>query len=126
LGKTLAAGESPRQELGPKKAEEALIAELMPLKEHVAGHSDKMFAAVCQFWLEEIVSKKLDAPYRSRPSNNMDQGQKSESVGSHAGPSKERSDTATLWLTSSRLADSPCGNAEAVVCRLFKVSWSGY
>jgi bifunctional non-homologous end joining protein LigD len=31
-------------------------------------HGDKMFAAVCQIGLEGIVSKKLDAPYKSGPS----------------------------------------------------------
>ena len=36
--------------------------------EHAEGHGDKMFAAVCQLGLEGIVSKKLDAPYRSGPS----------------------------------------------------------
>ncbi len=29
---------------------------------------DKMFAAACKLGLEGIVSKKLDAPYRSGPS----------------------------------------------------------
>jgi bifunctional non-homologous end joining protein LigD len=32
------------------------------------GHGDKMFDAVCQLGLEGIVSKKLDAPYKSGPS----------------------------------------------------------
>ena len=36
--------------------------------EHAEGHGDKMFAAVCQLGLEGIVSKKLDAPYKSGPS----------------------------------------------------------
>jgi len=36
--------------------------------EHAEGHGDKMFAAVCHLGLEGIVSKKLDAPYRSGPS----------------------------------------------------------
>ena len=36
--------------------------------EHAEGHGDKMFAAVCQLGLEGIVSKKLNAPYRSGPS----------------------------------------------------------
>jgi bifunctional non-homologous end joining protein LigD len=36
--------------------------------EHAEGHGDKMFAAVCKLGLEGIVSKKLDAPYRSGPS----------------------------------------------------------
>ena len=36
--------------------------------EHAEGHGDKMFAAVCDLGLEGIVSKKLDAPYRSGPS----------------------------------------------------------
>jgi bifunctional non-homologous end joining protein LigD len=36
--------------------------------EHADGHGDKMFAAVCALGLEGIISKKLDAPYRSGPS----------------------------------------------------------
>jgi bifunctional non-homologous end joining protein LigD len=36
--------------------------------EDAEGHGDKLFAAVCQLGLEGIVSKKLDAPYRSGPS----------------------------------------------------------
>ena len=36
--------------------------------EHAEGHGDKMFEAVCTLGLEGIVSKKLDAPYRSGPS----------------------------------------------------------
>src|SRR6478736_9608908 len=36
--------------------------------EHAEGHGDKLFAAVCQLGLEGIVSKKIDAPYRSGPS----------------------------------------------------------
>ena len=34
------------------------------------GHGDKMFAAVCDLGLEGIVSKKLNAPYRSGPSKS--------------------------------------------------------
>ena len=33
--------------------------------EHAEGHGGKMFAAVCHPGLEGIVSKKLNAPYRS-------------------------------------------------------------
>jgi ATP-dependent DNA ligase len=36
--------------------------------EHAEGHGDQLFAAVCDLGLEGIVSKKLDAPYRSGPS----------------------------------------------------------
>jgi len=36
--------------------------------EHAEGHGDNMFAAVYQLGLEGIVSKKLNAPYRSGPS----------------------------------------------------------
>jgi bifunctional non-homologous end joining protein LigD len=36
--------------------------------EHAEGHGDKMFAAVCDLGLEGIVSKTLNAPYRSGPS----------------------------------------------------------
>jgi bifunctional non-homologous end joining protein LigD len=38
--------------------------------EHAEGHGDKLFAAVCKLGLEGIVSKKLDAPYRSGPSKS--------------------------------------------------------
>ena len=38
--------------------------------EHAEGHGDRMFAAVCDLGLEGIVSKKLDAPYRSGPSKS--------------------------------------------------------
>jgi bifunctional non-homologous end joining protein LigD len=36
--------------------------------EHAEGHGDRLFAAACKLGLECIVSKKLDAPYRSGPS----------------------------------------------------------
>jgi len=36
--------------------------------EHAEGNGDKLFAAVCKLGLEGVVSKKLDAPYRSGPS----------------------------------------------------------
>jgi bifunctional non-homologous end joining protein LigD len=36
--------------------------------EHAEGHGDKLFEAVCKLGLEGIVSKRLDAPYRSGPS----------------------------------------------------------
>jgi bifunctional non-homologous end joining protein LigD len=36
--------------------------------EHAEGHGDRLFEAVCALGLEGIVSKKLDAPYRSGPS----------------------------------------------------------
>jgi bifunctional non-homologous end joining protein LigD len=35
--------------------------------EHAEGHGDKLFAAACNLGLEGIVSKKLNAPYRSGP-----------------------------------------------------------
>ena len=38
--------------------------------EHAEGHGDRMFAAACDLGLEGIVSKKLDAPYRSGPSKS--------------------------------------------------------
>ena len=38
--------------------------------EHVEGDGAEMFAAVCKLGLEGIVSKKLDAPYRSGPSKS--------------------------------------------------------
>jgi ATP-dependent DNA ligase len=36
--------------------------------EHAEGQGGKLFEAVCKLCLEGIVSKKLDAPYRSGPS----------------------------------------------------------
>ena len=36
--------------------------------EHAEGHGDRLFGAVCELGLEGIVSKKLDAPYKSGPS----------------------------------------------------------
>jgi len=36
--------------------------------EHAEGLGDKLYAAACKLGLEGIVSKKLDAPYRSGPS----------------------------------------------------------
>ena len=36
--------------------------------EHAEDHGDRLFAAACKLGLEGIVSKKLDAPYRSGPS----------------------------------------------------------
>ncbi len=33
--------------------------------EHAEGHGEKLFDAVCKLGLEGVVSKKLDAPYRS-------------------------------------------------------------
>ena len=33
--------------------------------EHAEGHGDRLFDAACKVGLEGIVSKKLDAPYRS-------------------------------------------------------------
>jgi bifunctional non-homologous end joining protein LigD len=38
--------------------------------EHAESHGDKMFAAVCYLALEGIVSKRIDAPYRSGPSKS--------------------------------------------------------
>jgi len=38
--------------------------------DHIEGDGDKMFEAVCKLGLEGIVSKKLDAPYRSGPSKS--------------------------------------------------------
>ena len=36
--------------------------------EHAADHGDRLFEALCELGLEGIVSKRLDAPYRSGPS----------------------------------------------------------
>ena len=49
--------------------------------EHAEGHGDKMFAAVCHLGLEGLVSKKLDAPYRSGPSKTWIKVRKSEGPG---------------------------------------------
>ena len=38
--------------------------------EHREGDGAQMFAAVCRLGLEGIVSKKIDAPYRSGPSKS--------------------------------------------------------
>ena len=38
--------------------------------EHIDGDGDEVFEAVCKLGLEGIVSKKLDAPYRSGPSKS--------------------------------------------------------
>jgi bifunctional non-homologous end joining protein LigD len=36
--------------------------------ENAEGHGDRLFEAVCELGLEDIVSKKIDAPYKSGPS----------------------------------------------------------
>ena len=36
--------------------------------EHAEDHGDRLFEAVCKLGLEGIVSKKLNAPYKSGPS----------------------------------------------------------
>jgi bifunctional non-homologous end joining protein LigD len=36
--------------------------------EHAEGHGDRLFEAVGKLGLEGIVSKRLDAPFRSGPS----------------------------------------------------------
>jgi hypothetical protein len=54
--------------------------------EHAEGHGEKMFAAVCNLGLEGIVSKKIDAPYRSRPSKSWMKVKKSKITGGDAGP----------------------------------------
>ena len=38
--------------------------------EHTEGDGAEMFAAVCKLGLEGIVSKRLNAPYRSGPSKS--------------------------------------------------------
>jgi bifunctional non-homologous end joining protein LigD len=38
--------------------------------EHTEGDGAKMFEAVCKLGLEGIVSKRIDAPYRSGPSKS--------------------------------------------------------
>jgi ATP-dependent DNA ligase len=44
------------------------IAQVPSIMEHAEGHGDRLFEAACKLGLEGIVSKKLDAPYRSGPS----------------------------------------------------------
>jgi ATP-dependent DNA ligase len=39
--------------------------------EHTEGNGREMFKAVCKLGLEGIVSKKLDSPYKSGPSNSI-------------------------------------------------------
>jgi hypothetical protein len=53
--------------------------------EHTAGHGEKLFEAVCDLGLEGIMFKRLTSVYRSGPSRNVDQSQKSERASSHAG-----------------------------------------
>ena len=38
--------------------------------EHAEGHGDSMFEAVCGLGLEGIVSKRIDAPYKSGPARS--------------------------------------------------------
>jgi bifunctional non-homologous end joining protein LigD len=38
--------------------------------EHTEGDGAKMFEAICNLGLEGIVSKRIDAPYRSGPSKS--------------------------------------------------------
>src|SRR5262249_31176847 len=38
--------------------------------EHAEGHGDSMYDAVCRLGLEGIVSKRIDAPYRSGPARS--------------------------------------------------------
>ena len=38
--------------------------------EHTEGDGEEMFAAACKLGLEGIVSKRLDAPYRSGPARS--------------------------------------------------------
>jgi bifunctional non-homologous end joining protein LigD len=38
--------------------------------EHVEGNGAEVFEAVCKLGLEGIVSKRIDAPYRSGPSKS--------------------------------------------------------
>jgi ATP-dependent DNA ligase len=54
---------------GPKKGgEHPALSRGIQYVEHAEGHGDRLFAAACSLGLEGIVSKKLDAPYRSGPS----------------------------------------------------------
>jgi hypothetical protein len=50
------------------KAIQRSVGRAIQYVEHAEGHGDKLFAAACNLGLEGIVSKKLDAPYRSGPS----------------------------------------------------------
>jgi len=38
--------------------------------EYAEGHGDKLYEAACKLGLEGIVSKKLNAPYRSGPTKS--------------------------------------------------------
>ena len=51
--------------------------------EHAEGHGDRMFVAACDLGLEGIVSKKLNAPYRSGPSKNWLKIKNPQSAGSN-------------------------------------------
>ena len=53
--------------------------------EHVEGHGEKMFAAVCDLGLEGIVSKKTHGAIPVRAIEKLDKGEKSESCGGDAG-----------------------------------------
>ena len=51
--------------------------------EHAEGHGDRMFVAACDLGLEGIISKKLNAPYRSGPSKNWLKIKNPQSAGSN-------------------------------------------
>ena len=63
-----------RRRSAPQAVERKALRKLLQLGrgiqyvEHADCHGDKLFAAVCKLGLEGIVSKKLDAPYKSGPS----------------------------------------------------------
>jgi ATP-dependent DNA ligase len=52
----------------PKSLEAVAFGTGIQYVEHAEGHGDKLFSAACNLGLEGIVSKKLNAPYRSGPS----------------------------------------------------------
>jgi ATP-dependent DNA ligase len=51
--------------------------------EHTEGDGAAMFKAVCKLGLEEMVSKKLNATYRSGPSKTWIKVKESEGAGSN-------------------------------------------
>ena len=67
--------------------------------EHAEGHGDKLFAAVCDLGLEGIVSKKLDAPYKSGPSRAW------LKIKNPKAPAATRAVDGTLWTGFGRLID---------------------
>ena len=49
--------------------------------EHLKGDGDEIFKAICKLGLEGIVSKRIDAAYRSGPSKSWLKDQEPEGAG---------------------------------------------